>query len=72
MVLQHGAKGINQISGNRNELYPSQTDVFNSKSNFTHYEDNLLANNKSSKSKKSIEVGSNKNILPSQSQLCTT
>ena len=57
MVLQHGAKGI-QMSANRNELFPSQTEV-NSKSNFTHYEEKLLANH--SKSKKSIEVGTNKN-----------
>ena len=56
MVLQHGAKGI-QIGSNRNELQPGSNDV-NSRSNFTHYEEKLLANH--SKSKKSIEV-SNKN-----------
>lgn len=43
-------------NANRNELYPSQsnTENYNSKSNFTHYEEKLLA--RQDKSKKSIEV----------------
>ena len=53
---------------NRNELYqpsyPPSSDV-NSKSNFTHYEEKLLANH--SKSKKSIEVSKQHTAVPSQS-----
>jgi hypothetical protein len=48
---------------NRNELFPSQsnTDNYNSRSNFTHYEEKLLATH--SKSKKSIDAtgGNSKN-----------